>query len=454
MRFRFALAWLLISIGIAQANSGTPFPSKGEGIGGEDLSVNLERFAHHCGPSPEEEDVVRADSPTGFPLANQTKIAPIPAVTIPPAPMTFDEWKELERTDDYIEYDVTFPSALQSPYPVNDIVPLRCFLPRNAKGPVPVVLITHYWGARDLRAEVSLATDLAAQGIGSAIMTLPYHLSRAPLGSRSGDLAIQPDPEKLKATLTQSVLDMRRSLDFLTTRREFRHDQFGLAGTSLGAIVSSLAYAVEPRFQYASFLLGGVNLAHVLWNSSRVVAQRDILRRKGLTEAKLRTALSEVEPTTYLANRKTGATFIIGARYDTVIPADSTENLIRSMPNPQVLTLNTGHYGGIFVQRRIIREIARFFSTSYIGESFVPPLTIYAPTIRLALKLDYPTGFDLAAGLDLLRLKANGSAFATFFLTPRGPQIWAGQTISNGFSIGVSGSLRSLGIGIMWSTVL
>jgi dienelactone hydrolase len=116
---------------------------------------------------------------------------------------------------------------------------------------VPVVLITHYWGARDLRAEVSLATELAQLGIGSAIMSLPYHLSRAPKGTRSGDMAIQPDPEKLKATLVQSVLDMRRTLDFLATRPEFRRDQIGLAGTSLGAIVASLAYAVEPRFRDA-----------------------------------------------------------------------------------------------------------------------------------------------------------------------------------------------------------
>ena len=379
---------------------------------------------------------------------------PLPPVTQAPPQITFDEWKEFERTDQYVEYDVTFPSAIKSPYPENDVVPLRAFVPLKSKGPVPVVLITHYWGARDLRAEVSLATDLAAEGIGAAIMTLPYHLSRAPKGSRSGDLAIQPDPEKLKATLLQSVLDMRRSLDFLATRNEFQRERIGLAGTSLGAIVASLAYAVEPRFQYASFLLGGVNLAHVLWNSSRVVAQREVLRRKGFTEGKLRTALAEVEPTTYLPERKSGSTFIIGARYDTVIPADSTENLIRSMPNPKTLMLNTGHYGGIFVQRRIIREIARFFGTNYAGELFVPPLTIYAPTIRLSLKLDYPTGFDLAAGIDLLRLKANGSAFATFFLTPRGPQVWAGQTISNGFSIGVTGSLRTLGVGVMWSTVL
>jgi hypothetical protein len=267
-------------------------------------------------------------------------------------------------------------------------------------------------------------------------------------------MAIQPDPEKLKATLVQSVLDMRRTLDFLATRPEFRRDQIGLAGTSLGAIVASLAYAVEPRFRDAAFLLGGVNLAHVLWNSSRVVAQRDGLRRKGFTEAKLRFALADVEPTTYLSARTTGSTFIIGARFDTVIPSDSTENLVRAMPNPSTLMLETGHYGGIFVQRRIIREIARFFGTTFAGNAFVPPQTVYAPTIRLAIKFDYPTGFDLAAGIDLLRLNAQGTAFTSFFLTPRGPQVWMGQTLSNGFAIGVTGSLRGLGVGVLWSTVL
>ena len=155
-----------------------------------------------------------------------------------------------------MEYLVTFPSAFTSPYEVNNQVPLRILVPDPAKGLVPVVLITHYWGATDLRAERALALDLNNRGIAAAILTLPYHLARTPPGHRSGDLAIQPDPQSLRETMLQSVWDARRALDFLNSRPEFVHDRFGLVGTSLGALVSSLTYALDPRIKYATFVLG------------------------------------------------------------------------------------------------------------------------------------------------------------------------------------------------------
>ena len=40
---------------------------------------------------------------------------------------------------------------------------------------------------------------------------------------------------------------------------------------------------IASRAQLGSHLLGGVDLAQILWNSSRVVAQRDELRQKGYT---------------------------------------------------------------------------------------------------------------------------------------------------------------------------
>jgi hypothetical protein len=378
---------------------------------------------------------------------------PSSAVTQSPPPIEFDPWQEVARDSTTVEYVAEFPSAIRTAHTENDRVPLRIFVPAERIGPIPVVLILHYWGASDLKVERSMSSELNRVGIASAVLTLPYHLSRTPKGSRSGALAIQPDPTKLIENLEQSVSDIRRSIDFLQTRPEFQKDRMGIAGTSLGAIVSVLAYSVEPRISHAAFLLGGADLAKILWNSSRVVSEREAMRRRGFTEAKLRAALESVEPLTYLPARTSGKTFVIGAKFDTVIPPETTKTLIASLPGAQSLFIDTGHYGGVFVQRKLQREVARFFAAEMQNRTFTPVRRLLAPTLRIGVQAD-TTGFDVAVGLDVWRFDPRGDGFAAVLATPRGPKGFVGYRLDRGLSVGVSVGVRRVGVGFFWSTVL
>lgn len=385
----------------------------------------------------------------------QTAEKPLfPSITQRPPAITFPDWKEVDRAQGAVEYTVSFASPVTTRFPQNDHIDLRLFLPEEGDGPFPVVIILHYWGATDLRVERSLAVDLAQRKIASAVMTLPYHLGRTPPGYHTGELAILPDPDQLVATMTQSVLDVRRCVDYIESRPEFAKGKIGISGTSLGSIVSSASFGVESRIVYASFVLGGADLAHILWNSSRVVSQRESLRRKGVTEDKLRRDFAQIEPLNFLPNRKHGASFVVGGLYDTVIPHESTVSLVNSLPDPQVLWLDTGHYGGIFVQRRLLRLVAQFFETSFTGGHFVAPKAIYAPTLRIGFKLDSKAGFDLGIGLELLKFDRRGDSYSALFVTPRGPQLFVGQKFAQGASVGTTFSNRGIGIGLLWSTVL
>lgn len=383
--------------------------------------------------------------------------AQAPALLTPP-PIAFAPWRRVERPDTAIaEYVEEFPSAYVSGIVENDTVPLRILMPADAKGPVPVVLITHYWGAADLRAERALGEDLAGRGLAAAILTLPYHLSRTPKGHRSGELAISPDVPKLRLTIAQSVLDVRRSLDFLDSRPEFTKSPRGISGTSLGALVASLGYGVDPRLTHAAFVLGGADFAGIIWNSSLTRNQRGVLRAKGYDETRLRNELKDVEPLTYLPRETPGSTLLISAKYDTVVPGANSEALARALGDPLRLQIDTGHYGGIFVQRKVLGEVSRFFGNEMTGKAYVPPKRIYAPTFRLGALADYPNGFDLAAGVDIWRLNARSDAFSTLMITAHGPQLFLGRSIAPGLSLGVFGSLRgrsNLSIGAFWSAVL
>jgi len=379
----------------------------------------------------------------------------LPPVDQPPPPISVDPWREVPTdSEDTDEFSVSFPSAVVTPYRENNIVPLRIILPVQRQKPVPVVIVLHYWGATDLRVERELAGELTDRGIGAVLITLPYHLARTPSGFRSGQLAIQPEVPRLIETMTQAVLDVRRCIDFLGTRPELDHSRIGIAGTSLGSLVSILGYGIDSRVTNAAFILGGIDLAHIVWHSSRVVQVRDELRRRGYTEGRLRNEIQAIEPTRYLHRINPGGTFVIGGKYDTVIPSSDTEKLIGALDQPKVLWLDTGHYGGVFVERRIMRTIAEFFEKQFSGQSYAPPSRIYAPTIRVGALLNTDSGLQVGAGIDLFSIGRHGDGFSTLILTPKGPEIFAGARISHGLAAGGFVGRRKVGLGLWWSTVL
>jgi dienelactone hydrolase len=390
----------------------------------------------------------------GILLCGSFSLAQEPDLRQVPPPIAFEPWRPVEADARTQEFEVVFPSALETPHPANNLVQLRAYLPTRRTGPVPCVAILHYWGALDWRVERNIAAELNARGIGAVAVALPYHLGRTPPGSRSGALAIQPEPAKLKLTMLQSVLDVRRALDWVAAQAVFDSTRIGIAGTSLGAIVAAILSSVDPRIQAAAYVLGGADIAHVLWHSSRVVNEREALRREGYTEERLRRELASIEPLRFLSERAPARTFVIGARHDTVIPSQATHRLIASLPDPAVLWLDTGHYGGFFVQKRVHDEVAKFFEQTFQGQTYVPPKRISAPTVRLGVTLYPERGLQVVAGLDIWRGDAAGRTFVNLQVAPRGPQVFLGRSWEQNLAVGIfvrSGSIRP---GLFWSIVL
>ncbi|MEI8281894.1 MAG: hypothetical protein WCG75_05780 [Armatimonadota bacterium] len=364
----------------------------------------------------------------------------------------FDRWNSIEQSEDFDAYVARFPSAFTTHYAENDIVQLHVQLPADVEKP-HIVLILHYWGAPGLKVERSLALQLNQRGIGAAIMTLPYHLTRTPKGAVSGAMAILPDPEKLKATMTQSVMDVRRSLDFIQSRSECG-PIIGIYGTSLGAIVATLSYAVDDRIQNAAFLLGGIDLGKLIWRSSLMTTVKETLRSKGYNERRLTEALQSVEPSTYLKGQKNGKTFIIRAKFDTVVPAECSDALVQALPGSKLLTIDSGHYGGVFIQEKLLREVANFWESLVSNREYTPPPKIVSPTVRVGITLQMPSKFDIAAGFDLIKFDKRGKSYVSLLLTPKNPVLWIGTDVVSGFSAGVGISNRRVGFGLFWSIVL
>jgi hypothetical protein len=372
-------------------------------------------------------------------------------LTKPLEQVRFEQWKEVDRDEFNVVYELALPSAHSTKYPKNDFVPIRAHLPIRSRA-VPVVVLTHYWGATDDKLERELARLLNNRGIAAVILTLPYHMDRTPEGYRNAELAILPDPHHMVGVMQQSTLDIRRTVDWIHTKSEFKKDAIGIGGTSLGALTNALGFGVEKRIKSACFMLGGVDLSQILWKSSRVVKLRDDMRHEGWTQDSVREVLAPIEPSRWLKPDGRPA-YVISAKYDTVIPKDATDQLIGLLSEPEILELDTGHYGGVLVQSRLLRSVARYFAASLNDQPFAAPESFFSPTLRFGVIASAEKGLQVAGGIDFWRAR-HGGGFASAMLTPRGVQTFVGWPVGDHFSVGFASTRKATTWGLFWSMIL
>ncbi len=358
------------------------------------------------------------------------------------------------RQDGYIEYRVEFPSAFMSRYPANNTVYAWWLVPAERTGRVPTVVLLHSLGIRRPELEMGLARELVRNGIAVFLMTLPYHMQRTPPGHGSGDLILSGDVPLLREAAIQATWDVRRAFDWLQRQPETDPERMALVGISLGALLGATALAAEPRVHSAVLILGGADLAHVLWDSVLAIRARARLRREGYTLERLREELAPVEPLNLLTPELGEKTFVIGARFDIVVPTEDTEKLIRALGNPKVFWLNTGHFGGGLVQRPLFRTVRQYLQARFEGRNPGGEPNVLAPTLRIGAIYSSGRDFRLALGTDLWRSDKNGTLFVSGVLTPRGGSLFAGVRLRLGFSAGAEITPKRTYGAIFWHFVL
>lgn len=337
---------------------------------------------------------------------------------------------------------------------MNNTVEVRVIVPRDAVRPVPVVILLHYWGARNVSVEERIAKRLNAFGIASAILTLPYHMSRSPPGVLSGELAMKADTAHLRLVVTQAVWDVRRLIDWIEEQSELDASRIAVAGTSVGAVIGSLVYSVDERVGSAALLLPGGDLAHQIWTSSVLVPIRLEFRRQGYTLERLREELASVEPLNYATPDLGNDVLIVAAKFDEVVPPEDARKLIAAYGEPQSIWLDTGHYGGALIEWRLNRLVAEYMHAKFSGQPFNPPGSLGELTIRIGIQYNPDYKLTLAAGVDLWRSGRPLNLFVTGLATTEGFLIFAGRPFGRGFSAGVTLTQRRATWGIFWGFVL
>ncbi len=190
-------------------------------------------------------------------------------------------------------------------------------------------------------------------------LEMPYQFHRRPSPLiPSGQVFLARTAERLAFNFRQSVLDARRALAWLKTRPEIDPQRIGLFGISLGAMVASAAYSVDPTARYAVFLLGGADFPGLVARSSMTAP---FLKRSGIDPAELRRAWRGIDPLDYRAQNAGKPALLINTRSDTVVPRANAVKLKEAFPDSRQIWLPLGHYSAILHLLWIPRMVSRDF---------------------------------------------------------------------------------------------
>jgi dienelactone hydrolase len=168
------------------------------------------------------------------------------------------DWKELKGYYDYSENkapevelkeeasDASFREHLRFVGTNGEQVP-GLFMRPKAEGVYPLILLLHGYTSNKESMISRYGNALVQKGFAVAALDAPLH------GERKGEAGFN----KFAALAKQGILDYRRLLDYLKTRKDVDNRRIGLIGYSMGAMMGTVLTAVDSRVKSAVLCVGG-----------------------------------------------------------------------------------------------------------------------------------------------------------------------------------------------------
>jgi len=237
---------------------------------------------------------------------------------------------------------LTFTSAIESAWPVNNTVHAR-FFPGHHCGPAVVVIAQ--WNAK-WHEQVAVCRWLQRLGISALRMSLPYHDRRAIPDHPRGDNLVAPNIGLTLQANRQAVCDVRACLRWLQARG---YDKLGIVGTSIGSSLAFLALAHEPLLRASVHLHVSTYCGDVVANGLTTSNVWEPLRTK-VTIEELRRYWSPISPFPYISKLDgTGKKVLaITADYDPTFWPELSDQFIAALRRDgirsEVMHLPCGHY--------------------------------------------------------------------------------------------------------------
>ncbi len=267
--------------------------------------------------------------------------------------------KPLDKKPSRIRYSLSFDSIH------DQRVTAILAIPNNFKQPFPSVILVHGSGGDKDTSYIQWSSDaLTSMGYATLAIDTQYHGDRARKG-RTGEIHM-PDSYTMRDAWIQSVVDIRRCVDYLQKRPDMDSNKIGYLGFSQGGMLGSVACGIEDRISCACLAVPGGGLANLVRNIDKYPVLKAHWPVKVTPEilAKVDEISSITDPINYIGMIIPRPLLIIVAIHDEIIPAESSAILIQASharEADQVKRVESGH---------VLNPIAFFDIRHFFEKSF------------------------------------------------------------------------------------
>jgi predicted esterase len=204
-------------------------------------------------------------------------------------------------------------------------------LPRRYTPPYPAVLLVHGAGGdKDTSYIQWISETLVAQGYATLSIDTQYHGERALPGFKVG--VYQPDSYQMRDAWVQSVIDLRRAVDYLLSRTDIDKNRIGYVGISQGGMLGATLGGVEGRIGSFCLAVAGGGMVELV----KSIEKYPLLRSKWPVQVtpevlrRIESIAQVVDPIYFVGRIAPRPLLLMTATKDEVIPPEASEALVKA----------------------------------------------------------------------------------------------------------------------------
>lgn len=238
-------------------------------------------------------------------------------------------------------------------------------LPKQFSAPYPAVLLVHGSGGNKDTSYIQWASEtLVAQGYATLSIDTQYHGDRARPG-RSGEIHM-PDSYTMRDAWVQSVVDLRRAVDFLESRTDIDKSHIGYMGFSQGGMLGAVLGGVEARISAFCLAVPGGGLVQIVEHIDRYPVLREHwpIRVTPSIMQTIRDITNVTDPIYFVGRIAPRPLLIIVAKHDEIIPPEASQALVEAAharEPEQVKRWESGHV----LNPNALFDVRNFFVTNF-----------------------------------------------------------------------------------------
>ncbi len=235
-------------------------------------------------------------------------------------PLNLTMGKSETPAPDVTVFEVSYDSPKGGRVPGYLVVP-------SGKGPFPAIVYMH-WGQGNKGEFLSEAVEMAQRGAIGIMIDAPYWRPDV------------PPPAKRKAAESerdgyiQMVVDLRRAVDVLVSRKDVDADRIGYVGHSLGATWGAPLAAAEKRIK-VFVLMGGLPKVPPAWGDDSFYQQVQRATTPRAEFDKEAAVLASIEPERFAPNTGPAKIYFQWAQHDMYISRKSADEYFKAVGGPK-----------------------------------------------------------------------------------------------------------------------